>query len=164
MDVRIINPLLSATLKVLTTMAMVEPTPGKPFICEDEYAHGVVSAVVGITGSVTGSMSITFTEPCIRELVKNLLGVDDDEVNQFIEDAVGELTNMICGDARVHLRKMGFRLKAGIPSIISGEKHRIEHLLDGPRLAVPFDTPHGQFIVEAVLGTQIQPATEDSDM
>ena len=32
MDVRIINPFLAGAVRVLTTMAMMEPVPGKPFI------------------------------------------------------------------------------------------------------------------------------------
>jgi chemotaxis protein CheX len=153
-DVRIINPFLAAAVKVLATMAMIEPTPGKPFINEEDCARGTVSAVIGITGAeATGSMAITFTEPCIRWVVQGLLGVDGDEINKYIEDAVGEVTNMICGDARARLRQEGFHLNAGIPAIVRGEKHTIEHSVDGPRLAVPFDTPEGQFIVEVALIT-----------
>jgi chemotaxis protein CheX len=88
--------------------------------------------------------------------VRGLLGVDDEEVNEYIDDAVGELTNMICGDARMHLREEGFKLRAGIPSILRGEKHRIEHLDGGPRLAIPFETHYGPFMVEVVMSEAIQ--------
>ena len=150
MDVRIINPFLAGAIRVLTTMAMIEPVPGKPFINEDQYAQGVVSAIIAIDGDATGSMSLTFTEPCIRAVVQGLLGIEGSEINEYIEDAVGELTNMICGDARARLKEQGFSLKAGIPTIVAGENHRIEHVFDGPRLCIPFETPAGQFMVEVV--------------
>ena len=155
MDVRIINPFLAGAVRVLTTMAMMEPVPGKPFINEDQYAKGIVSAIIPIGGDASGSMSLTFTEPCIKAVVRGLLGIVGSEINEYIEDAVGELTNMICGDARERLKEQGFSLKAGIPVIVKGENHRVEHLFDGPRLAVPFETPAGQFMVEVVFFSHV---------
>jgi chemotaxis protein CheX len=159
MDVRIVNPFLAGTIKVLTTMAMIEPIPGKPFVNEDEFAIGTVSAVIAISGDASGSMALSFTGPCIRAIVRGLLGIDYNEVNEYVEDAVGELTNMICGDARAHLREEGFSLRAGIPSIVKGEKHRIEHLDNGPRLAIPFETHYGKFMVEVVMSEPVQIAS-----
>ncbi len=159
-DVRIINPFLSAAIKVIKTMAMIEPSPGKPFLNEDEYAPGVVSAVITISGgAVCGSMALTFTEPCIKAIVHGLVGIEVTGIDADVKDAVGELTNMICGDARAGLREEGFFLKAAIPSIVAGEKHQIQHMVDGPRLAIPFETPHGPFTVEIVMSEAIQLAS-----
>ena len=116
MDVRIVNPFLAGTIKVLTTMAMIEPIPGKPFVNEDEFAIGTVSAVIAISGDASGSMALSFTGPCIRAIVRGLLGIDYNEVNEYVEDAVGELTNMICGDARAHLREKVFFVPVSRPS------------------------------------------------
>jgi len=62
---------------------------------------------------------------------------------------------MICGDTRARLRERGFSLKACIPTIATGENHRVEHRFDGPRLAVTFETPAGQFIVEVVFFSNV---------
>ena len=62
---------------------------------------------------------------------------------------------MICGDARTRLKELGFSLNAGIPAIVKGENHHVEHLFDGLRLAVPFEIPTGQFIVEVVLVSNV---------
>ena len=159
MDVRMINPFLSGTIKVLTTMAMIEPTPGKPFVKQDECAMGIVSAVIPISGDATGTMALTFTESCIRAVVHGLLGVEDNEIDDYVQDAVGELTNMICGYARARLREEGFSLVAGIPSIVTGKGHLIEHAIGGPRLAIPFETPHGPFMVEVVMSAKIDLAS-----
>ncbi len=148
MDVKIINPFLAATSNVLKTMAMIDPVPGKPFLKKDETAHGDVSAIIGITGAAQGSMSLSFTEPCIRAIVANLLGIEVKELNEEVKDAVGELTNMICGDARRRLAEDGFALQAGIPTIVSGKNHSITHIHKGPCLAVPFKTANGSFVVE----------------
>jgi chemotaxis protein CheX len=147
-NVNIINPFLSAAMNVLKTMAMIDPKPGKPFLKKDVMAIGDVSAIIGITGAAQGSMSLSFTEPCIKAIVSNLLGAQITELNDEVKDAVGELTNMICGDARRRLGEEGFSLQAGIPTIISGKKHVITHIHKGPCLVVPFETDEGNFVVE----------------
>ncbi len=149
MDVKIINPFLAAAMHVLKTMAQVEAKPGKPFLKKDDLAIGDVSAIIGITGAAQGSMALIFTEQCIKGIASNLLGGPPfTELNHEVRDAVGELTNMICGDARRRLAEDGFVLQAGIPTIVGGKGHTIMHVANGPRLAVPFETPQGSFMVE----------------
>jgi chemotaxis protein CheX len=155
MDVKLINPFLAAAMHVLTTMAQVDAKPGKPFLKKDDVAIGDVSAIIGITGAAQGSMALIFTEQCIKDIASNLLGVPFTELNHEVRDAVGELTNMICGDARRRLAEDGFVLQAGIPTIVGGTGHTIRHIASGPRLAVPFETSGGSFMVEVAFGRQV---------
>ncbi|MDR3554486.1 MAG: chemotaxis protein CheX [Syntrophobacteraceae bacterium] len=148
MDVKLINPFLAAAMHVLKTMAGVEVSPGKPFLKKDSQATGDVSAIIGITGVASGSMALVFTESCILYIVSKLLGEAFTEVNDEVNDAVGELTNMICGDGRRRLAEEGLVLQAGIPTIVSGKNHHITHIAKGPRLAIPFQTEQGEFMVE----------------
>lgn len=152
MDVKLINPFLTAAMHVLKTMAGIDARPGKPFLKKDNIAIGDVSAIIGITGAARGSMALVFTEKCIMEIASNLVGEVFTELNGEVRDAVGELTNMICGDARRRLSEEGFSLQAGIPTIVAGKEHSIMHVADGPRLAVPFETAHGGFMVEVAFG------------
>ena len=64
-------------------------------------------------------------------------------------DAVGELANMISGDARSQLRKMGCSFTAAVPSVIRGKGHTVKHISKGPALMIPFTTDSGDFFVEA---------------
>jgi chemotaxis protein CheX len=148
MDVKMINPFLAAVMHVLKTMAQVDAKPGRPFLKKDDLAIGDVSAIIGITGAAQGSMALIFTEQCIKDIAANLLGEPCTELNHEVRDAVGELTNMICGDARRRLAEDGFVLKAGIPTIVEGKGHTINHIANGPRLAVPFETSQGSFMLE----------------
>jgi chemotaxis protein CheX len=152
MDVKLINPFLAAAAHVLKTMANVDAIPGKPFLKKDDRAMGDVSAIIGITGSARGSMALVFTEECIMKIASALLGEVLTKMDNEVGDAVGELTNMICGDARRRLSEEGTVLQAGIPTIVAGKNHSIMHVADGPRLAVPFETDHGSFMVEVAFG------------
>ena len=152
MDVNLINPFLAAAMHVLKTMAGIDAEPGKPFVKKDDIAIGDVSAIIGITGAAQGSMALIFTEQCITEIASALMGEVFTELNNDVRDAVGELTNMICGDARRRLAEGGIVLQAGIPTIVGGKGHSITHIADGPRLAVPFSTLQGTFMVEVAFG------------
>ncbi|MGA3115128.1 MAG: chemotaxis protein CheX [Syntrophobacteraceae bacterium] len=154
MDVKMINPFLAAAMHVLKTMAQIDAKPGRPFLKKDDLAIGDVSAIIGITGAAQGSMALVFTEQCIMDIASNLLGMPFTELNHEVRDAVGELTNMICGDARRRLAEDGIVLQAGIPTIVGGKSHTIVHIANGPHLAVPFETPKGSFMVEVAFSGQ----------
>lgn len=146
--VEIAKPFVKATVSVLSTMAMIEPQPGKPFVKHDNTAIGDISAVIGITGDRNGSISVSFTKKCAIALVKSMLGDDVQDIVQDVKDAVGEITNMISGQARAGLAELGMHLAGSTPSVIMGDNHTITHVTKEPVVAIPFTTEHGDFFVE----------------
>ncbi len=148
MDVRLINPFINATINVLETMAFITVEAGKPYLKRDNVAVGDVTGVLGLTGIANGTISVTFEEECILTVVSNMFGETMKELNSEIADAVGELTNMISGQARRELEEMGKVFKAAIPSVVTGRDHTIIHYTDGPKIAIPFITKNGEFTIE----------------
>ena len=100
MNVTLINPFINATINVLETMAFVTVSAGKPYLKKDNVAVGDVTGILGLTGVANGTISVTFEEKCILNVVSNMFGETMTELNHEIADAVGELTNMISGQAR----------------------------------------------------------------
>ncbi|PIE62640.1 MAG: chemotaxis protein CheX [Desulfobacter postgatei] len=148
MDVTLINPFINATINVLETMAFVTVTADKPYLKKDNVAVGDVTGVIGLTGVAQGTIAVTFEEKCILAIVSNMFGEKIDTLNHDIADAVGELTNMISGQARRELDEMGKVFTATIPSVITGKKHTIRHYGGGPKIAIPFQTESGSFTIE----------------
>lgn len=148
MDVKLINPFIEATLHVLKTIAFTQAAAGKPFIKKDSVARGDVSSVIGLTGEVSGTVSVSFSEASILVIVSKMFGEEIKEINEEITDAVGEIANMISGQARQQLEKMGRSLKAAIPTVITGKNHAVAHLTKHPVIAIPFKTDHGEFTIE----------------
>jgi chemotaxis protein CheX len=151
MDVKIINPFINATLNVLETMAFVKSEAGKPYLKKDNVARGDVSGVIGMTGETNGTIYVTFDEPSILKIVSNMFGEEMTEINNEITDAVGELTNMISGQARRELEEIGKVFHGAIPSVISGKNHKLMPMTKGPKIAIPFKTDSGNFTVEVAL-------------
>ncbi len=144
-----INPFLQATVNVIKTMAMIEPIAGKPFLKKDKQAIGDISGVIGLTGASRGSIVLSFSEGAICAIVGGMLGMEFPEMTDDVQDAVGELTNMISGDARRRLAEKGVIFEAGIPNIVSGPHHEINSIAKGPVVAIPFEIKGHKFIIEA---------------
>jgi chemotaxis protein CheX len=151
MDVKYINPFLRGTLEVLKKMAFIEPLPGKPYLKKNSLAQGDVSGIVGITGDMTGSLAISFSEPCICQLVGNIIGEHYSEANQDVFDGVGEITNMISGVARTLLEKEGMQVNIAIPAVVYGKDHTITHILKSPSIIIPFNTDKGSFVIDVCI-------------
>ncbi|HVO66769.1 MAG TPA: chemotaxis protein CheX [Syntrophales bacterium] len=152
MDVKFINPFLEGTVEVLTTMAFVNPKPGKPYLKKNNLAKGDVSGIIGLTGTITGSLALSFSAGSILKIVSNMLGEQMTSINGDIRDAVGEITNMVSGAARKKIEAMGFSLSASIPTVVSGKEHSIMHVLGGPSVVIPFEMDEGPFVVDVCMG------------
>ena len=148
MDVKYINPFINATLNVLDTMAFTKAEAGKPYIKHNHTALGDVTGVIGLTGNASGTISVSFAEKSILSIVSNMLGEQINELNEDIKDAVGEITNMISGQARQELENLGRSLRAAIPTVIMGKGHTVAHVTSHPIIAIPFSTANGDFTIE----------------
>ncbi|ETR74197.1 MAG: Chemotaxis protein CheX [Candidatus Magnetoglobus multicellularis str. Araruama] len=148
MDVQLINPFIKATINVLETMAFIKPKPQKPYIKKDSVAKGDVSSVIGLSGETRGTISITFTKPCILSIVSNMFGETMSTLDNEVMDAVGEIANMISGQARQALESAGKVLYAAVPTMIKGKDHTISHRTTAAIMAVPFKTEYGAFTIE----------------
>lgn len=150
--VAIAKPFVRATCDILLTMAGIEAKAGTPYVKKTNVAKGDVSAIVGVTGDMNGSISVSFSRPCAVALVKGMLGDDIQDVLQDTQDAVGEVTNMVSGQARAALVEKGITLQGSTPTVIVGDGHLIRHFSTSPVVAIPFSTESGDFTVEFCFG------------
>lgn len=151
MDAKIINPFIRATMNVIKTMARIDSTAGKPFLKKQETAIGDISGVIGIYGETDGSIAVSFEESSVLAIVSNMFGETMKSIDNDVIDAVGEITNMISGQARMELETLGRHFQAAIPSVFTGKNHLVTHVARGPRIAIPFTTPNGAFVIEVCL-------------
>ncbi|WP_319542192.1 chemotaxis protein CheX [uncultured Pseudodesulfovibrio sp.] len=148
MDVKLAKPFIKAAVDVLSTMAFIKPEVGKPYVKRNNVAAGDVSGMVGITGEKNGSVSLSFSKGCAVAIVKNMLGDEIDDIMQDVKDAVGELTNMISGQARAGLAETGLVFQGSTPTVVMGDNHTISHMAKSPIMAIPFTTKDGDFTIE----------------
>jgi chemotaxis protein CheX len=151
MDLKLINPFIEATLHVLSSLAFTKATAGKPYLKKDSLAKGDVSGIVGLSGEARGTLSVSFSEESILAIVGNMFGEKILEINDEVKDAVGEILNIVSGQARQKLEAMGRTLKGAIPTVITGKNHAISHITKQPIVAIPFETDNGHFTLEVCI-------------
>ena len=147
-DVALAKPFVQATITVLSSMTGLSPVPGKPYVKKTDKAQGDVSAIVGITGCKSGAVALSFSQSCAIALVKGMLGDAIEDIIADTRDAVGEITNMISGQARATLSEMGLPLQGSTPSIVFGANHSLSFPGQVTTVAIPFETDYGAFTLE----------------
>ncbi|ASK70456.1 chemotaxis protein CheX [Shewanella bicestrii] len=149
MNVNFINPFLQSLLNVISTMASMDLTPGKPQIKTDNLAKGDVSGLIGMVGPQTkGSLSITFEQKLALQIMQNMLGENPGKINEEVTDLVGEITNMVTGGAKNLLGQKGYEFEMATPMVVSGKGHTISHKANGTKIIMPFSSPFGNAFIE----------------
>lgn len=148
MDAKIVNPVIQATVDILGKVGSLAIQVKKPFIKEDATARGEITSVIALSGDTSGTVSISFPGKCILSVVSKMLGEQMNDVNDDIKDALGEITNMISGQATQLFEMTGQHLKASLSRVIMGKNHTIPHNADTVVLGVPCMTEHGEILLE----------------
>lgn len=138
MDVRFINPFISATANALKTMAGLEVTRGSPFVKGSFQALADVSGIIGLAGEAKGAVVVSFPFDLAKRIYEAMTGESVPNGHPGIADAVGEMANMIAGGAKGALTEQGMNFRISVPSVVLGKEHTISHKSDAPCLIIPF--------------------------
>jgi chemotaxis protein CheX len=142
---KLIVPFVNSVRNVFNTMVGVQTTVERPGIKAEPVVSYDISAIIGFSGHVIGSVVVSFQKAAAVELVKAFAGMEIDPNSPDFADAVGELANMIAGSAK---KDLGGAASITCPSVILGSGHIIARLRDVPCLVIPCHTPVGDFAVE----------------
>jgi chemotaxis protein CheX len=148
MSPELARPFINATKHVLLNTAALEVMAGKPYVKQDRSASGSVSALIGITGDCRGMFAISFDRSTAVHIVRQMLGDAIEDIVQDVQDAMGEITNMISGHARLGLVDMGLKLQGSTPSVVMGDNHTISYRASSRAIAIPFSCQAGNFTLE----------------
>ncbi len=158
-NVEFINPFIDATRNVFSSMCRVEIARKKIFVKDDYKMLGDISGVMGLTGTATGSVVISMSSELARLVVGNMLSEEPAaELTQDVQDATGELINMIAGQAKASLVKTKYHFTISIPKVVIGPGHEIDHRPGTPNIVVVFEGAGHDFSLQVCLA-----ATDDEE-
>lgn len=145
MNTTLVACFVKSVKNVLTTMAGIQCQLGTPALKASPAPTHDVSALVGFSGEVTGSVVVTFSEKAAIDVVEAFAGEELSLDSEDFADAIGELCNMIAGNAK---KDFGLKANIGIPTVIIGPGHTVARLRDVPCIVVPCTSEVGDFAVE----------------
>jgi chemotaxis protein CheX len=148
MDATLINPCIDATLNILGTIAGITARIRPPLVKSTNAARGEITGVIQLTGEANGIFSVSFSRETILSVVSTMFGEQMNEINADIQDAVGEIINMISGRITQSMEQMGRSLKAQLATVVMGTDQLIAHISGQPVIAIPFDTEVGPLTIE----------------
>ncbi len=149
MDATLVNPFIEGTLHILDTTAFVKVQPQTPFLKKDSKLQGDISGIVEVSGDLSGTAAICFTEQSILGIVSAMFGEDMTEINDEIHDAVGEISNMVAGHVTTKIAEMGKKVKVKFKEIKAGKDVSIEHVKGAEHILVlPFKSTKGKVVIE----------------
>ncbi len=146
MDVSFINHFIESATNVFDTMLGVQVTRKSLSLKDLPAPTHEVSAIIGLSGTVVGSVVVSFTTEVALKSAGEMLLTEFDEVNAEVVDAVGELTNMIAGGAKAGMENM--ELSLGLPNVVSGTDHKVFFPGNVKPISVGFDTPWGEMAID----------------
>jgi len=133
---------------------MIQTTvkPEAPLIKRTPYPMYDISGVIGLSGEAQGSISLSFSQETASMFVRKMLGGVATISEEDLIDGVGEIVNIIAGNAKVHLTK--FNLSISLPNVIIGHNHTLAGQNGLPTIVVPFTAENCNFIMEVSLKTK----------
>jgi len=96
-------------------------------------------------GGVEGKVVLNLTTKLACALFQRLVGEEETDFTPAVQDALGEVVNMICGNAKAEFAKRGIYYKLSTPFIIVGRDQMIATLGEKPFLTSFYWTNEGLF-------------------
>jgi chemotaxis protein CheX len=150
-NVDYINPFIEATINTFQTMVNVVPTRDKVFLKgEGEEVYGV-SGIIGLGGEATGAVVLNFPEAVAIAAVSKFVGEEASTITSNVVDGVGELTNIIAGDAKNRLLQKGYKFEIGLPKMVTGRNYITAQNKSVPCIVISFTSDLGKFCIEVSL-------------
>ncbi len=150
MDVAHMQPFIQETINTFEVMLGVRPEDRELETKDSTDGTYDISAMVGITGSGSGGVVLSFPEDVACKIVSRMLGEEITELNQDVYDGLGELVNIITGNAKRGLVRYGYHdLALSLPNVVVGKHRTVWRTKDMPCLVKSFlSSEFGPFCVE----------------
>lgn len=153
-DVEFINPFIMATKKVMEAQAQTQLQPGRAYLRKaSDRIPMEIAGVIGVNcADFVGTISICFRAEVFLKIYENMMGEKHETLSSELEDAAGELLNIIFGQAKTVLNDTrGYNLEKSLPTILVGEKLKLHHQSRSPAIVVPFESKAGAFHLEILI-------------
>jgi chemotaxis protein CheX len=145
----LIQPCIESTKAVFSMMLGWDVQLGTASRAQGFQTKHDVSGIIGFSGVLRATVVVSVDQEVAFAAAEAFLGERPTEINADIIDMVGELANMIGGNAKDRLGIPGIDL--GLPTIVSGKGHTITFEPGAHVELLPFTSPWGPFTVEVGL-------------
>lgn len=152
MDVSYVNPFIKVTIDVFLTLLNLDLHVGAPKLSNDTRHTFDVSGVIGLSGEARGIIALSFPKIIALKISSQLHGKSVKIIDNEVTDAIGELVNIVAGNAKQFLS--AYKLQISLPNVVIGQNHQIAVEHGVPLIVVPMCCDMGDFAIEVALKTK----------
>ncbi len=115
-----LRPFYQAADNVFENMFQMKVKPGLLQAHEKYVATREANINIGIIGDLSGSVIYSFSKELALNITSTMVGMEFDELNEFVGSAVGEIANIISGNAMTHLTEQNYHCDIVPPEVFLG--------------------------------------------
>ena len=145
------DKLIESTVEIFTGMVMMEITVAGEPITKLGPLKQSITGMIGLAGTHKGVLAVHFPNQVAMDVTGSFLGMEVSEINADVQDAIGEIANMLGGNLKTILSDRGKDIQLSLPSTISGDAYTFSSQVDVDQVILPFQAPAGVFYVEVEL-------------
>lgn len=150
MRVQLVNCYVAAALDVIAKETGRPVTRGGLVLEQNPYTTEAVTAMVGVSGDLAGSLYISMSEETALGLISAMLGQPTTEFGDLAQSGIAELANVIGGTAGVALAEGGHTTDLTPPLLLVGAGARLSSV-EIQRIVVPLTTACGLIKIHVAL-------------
>ena len=137
MNAKYITPVIVSVQNVFDTMIQLPVVSGKQFFKKEKRPTTDVISMITMAGPVSGFICLGISMKLAFLLSSKLLECEVDEANGDCIDAIGEITNMIAGNAKSEFPDDGIIIS--VPKVVF-DTAKEPYPTTAPVISIPFET------------------------
>lgn len=143
-------PFSKATGEAFKMMLNLDCSAEKPEMRTGASSTGNgLNIAINVTGDLTGEVLYRFPKETALEMVKIMCGMEFEEIDEFVTSAMGEIANIISGNAMTGLSEQNIICDIQPPKVLVGDYAMAEIL---PVLCANVRTGAGDVELDVQLG------------
>lgn len=100
-----------------------------------QHQQPAITAMVGLAGQVCGVMNIRCGLPVAIRMASKMLGSVPAPGSPEIQDAFGEICNMVAGNFKNKIAGLGDNCMLSVPTVVTGSDYSLRSLADSDTIA-----------------------------
>jgi chemotaxis protein CheX len=149
-DVRFLNPFVESVFVVLEAELGISAERGDLSLISSAYTTDEITVLVNLSGQVQGMVMYGMSESMALEMVSRILGDRFEHLDDLAQSGIGELGNVITGQASIRLSEAGYESTLSPPKVIT-QKSAMVSKVDFNRILVPVKTEIGDLRIHIAL-------------
>lgn len=143
--------IIDSVVEIFSSMVMMDVTSAGELEASSLSFTDAISGVVGLAGTHKGCLAIHLPHATAMGITSSFLGMDVEEMGEDVDDAVGELANMLGGNIKSILSEKGRDIELSLPTTVSGREYDFQPTKEADRIILKFNCDAGTFSVDLQL-------------